>query len=355
LRIQVAINDGVLAVEVAGKSISLDPKRDSQSDFTFVSHAHTDHLSLHRKQRNGSRKILASEATAVIANSRGHDLETPIATPEEYDLVDTGHILGSRGFLIPDELFYTGDISIRDRAFLKGVRPPKAKNLIVESTFARPEYVFPSLEQCIHETNELISKMYSRGIPLILMGYPLGKAQLLTEFFRHWDPLIVHESVHEMNSVYRQLGVPLKEGMSFSQARERGMFKRGVPWIMISPFMSRGAEFVKTMKSCCNAVTVGFTGWATRARFGQVMGLDYAIPLSDHSDCNELLEIVKTCKPEKVYTIHGFADYLAMRLRSLGYEAEALIRQNKRRGESPSQIRKKPASKNQSLIDSYFN
>ena len=83
------MNDGVLAVEVGGKSISLDPKRDSHSDFTFVSHAHTDHLSLRRKKRNGSRKILASEATAVIANSRGHDLETPIPTPEGFDLVDT--------------------------------------------------------------------------------------------------------------------------------------------------------------------------------------------------------------------------------------------------------------------------
>ena len=46
MRIQVAINEGVLAVQVGDKSISLDPKRDSNSDFTFVSHAHTDHLSL---------------------------------------------------------------------------------------------------------------------------------------------------------------------------------------------------------------------------------------------------------------------------------------------------------------------
>jgi putative mRNA 3-end processing factor len=85
------------------------------------------------------------------------------------------------------------------------------------------------------------------------------------------------------------------------------------------------------------------------------MGLDYAIPISDHSDCNELLEIVRHCDPEKVYTIHGSADYLAMRLRSLGYEAEALMWQNKREVKSPGQIRKKPVSKNQSLIDSYFN
>jgi len=354
LRIQVAINEGVLAVQVGSKSISLDPKRQYNSDFTFVSHAHMDHLALRSKKSNCSRKILASQATAVIAKSRGHNLETPVETPEEYNLVDTGHILGSRGFLIPDEFFYTGDISIRERAFLKGIRPPKAKNLILESTFARPEYVFPSLDQCIHETNELISKMYNRGIPLILMGYPLGKAQLLTEFFRHWDPLIVHESVHEMNSVYRQLGIPLKEGMTFSQARERGMIQRGVPWIMISPFMSKGAELIRTLKSCCNAVTVGFTGWATRVRFRQVMGLDYAIPISDHCDFAELLEIVRYCNPEKVYTMHGFADYFAMTLRTMGYEAKALMGQNKRKSEGTKQIRKIPLSKNQSLIDSYF-
>ena len=60
MRIQVAINEGVLAVQVGDKSISLDPKRDSNSDFTFVSHAHTDHLSLRKKKRNVSRKILAS-------------------------------------------------------------------------------------------------------------------------------------------------------------------------------------------------------------------------------------------------------------------------------------------------------
>ena len=354
LGIQVALNEGVLAIQVGSRSISLDPKRQYDSDFTFVSHAHTDHLALRRRKHNGSRKILASQATVVIASSRGHELETPVETPEEYRLVDTGHILGSRGFLIPDELFYTGDISTRKRAFLKGIRLPKVKNLILESTFARPEYVFPSLEQCIHETNELISKMYNRGIPLILMGYPLGKAQLLTEFFRHWDPLIVHESVGVMNSVYRQLGIPLKNGMTVSQAREKGMIKRGVPWIMISPFLSRGADLIKTMKSCCNAVTVGFTGWATRARFRQVMGLDYAVPISDHCDYNELLEIVRYCNPEKVYTIHGFADYFAMKLRTMGYEAMALKGQNKQKGEDTNRLRKIAHPNNQSLIDSYF-
>jgi hypothetical protein len=52
--------------------------------------------------------------------------------------------------------------------------------------------------------------------------------------------------------------------------------------------------------------------------------------------------------------MHGFADYFAMTLRTMGYEAKALMGQNKRKSEGTKQIRKIPLSKNQSLIDSYF-
>jgi putative mRNA 3-end processing factor len=158
-----------------------------------------------------------------------------------------------------------------------------------------------------------------------------------------------------MNSIHRTLGIPLKEGLTFSQASERGMIQRGVPWIMISPFMSRSAEFIKRIKSCCDAVTVGFTGWAIKARFRHVLGLDYTIPISDHCDFNELIEIVRHCEPEQVYTIHGFADFLATRLRTMGYEAVALTGQNAQKGKKSHRISEKPITRNQSLIDSYFH
>jgi putative mRNA 3-end processing factor len=84
------------------------------------------------------------------------------------------------------------------------------------------------------------------------------------------------------------------------------------------------------------------------------MGLDYAIPISDHCDFNELLDIVRYCNPDKVYTIHGFADYFAMTLRSMGYEAKALLGKDNRKVEGMKQIKKIPVSKNQSLIDSFL-
>src|SRR5919199_1308075 len=110
-----------------GKRISLDPKSHNNCDFTFVSHAHTDHL--------------------------------------------------------------------YKRALMKPAFIPSVHTLIIESTFGRAEYVFPQLEEIIHKTNKVISDMYDLGVPVILMGYPLGKAQLLTALFGHWEPMFVYDSI----------------------------------------------------------------------------------------------------------------------------------------------------------------
>ena len=82
------------------------------------------------------------------------------------------------------------------RAFLKKPEIPKVETLIIESTFGKPEYQFPPLNQIIHQVNSLISEMYTRGIPVILMGYSLGKAQILTSLFGTWNHhFLVHDDV----------------------------------------------------------------------------------------------------------------------------------------------------------------
>ena len=45
-------------------------------------------------------------------------------------------------------------------------------------------------------------------------------------------------------------------------------------------------------------------------------GVDHALPLSDHADFDELLELVEQVHPRRIYTHHGyteFADTLALR------------------------------------------
>ena len=82
----------------------------------------------------------------------------------------------------------TQAISRLERTFMKPAFIPKADTLIIESTFGRPEYVFPDFREVIDRTNRIISEM-SLVTCGILLGYPLGKAQLLTELFSHWVPL----------------------------------------------------------------------------------------------------------------------------------------------------------------------
>ena len=316
---RVTLGQSGIMVQQDGTRIALDPSHPIDCDFTFVSHAHVDHL--HKRGRKKiTTQVLASRETALIAQARGYEIIDPAEEHDGFQLVDTGHILGSRGLLVGDDVYYTGDISMRERAFLKAAKVPRARTLIIESTFGRPEYVFPPLSEVTHRTNKIISEMYDLGIPVILMGYTLGKAQLLTELFGHWDP-IVHYSVARINSVYSELGVKLA-GTTHRQAEEQERLSKGKPWVMVAPLMSEKNAFVREMKDRYGAVTIGFSGWAVGSRYRYMMGLDYVMPLSDHCDYGELVAAVKQCRPDNVYTFHGFAREFAESLCEMGFDAE---------------------------------
>jgi putative mRNA 3-end processing factor len=317
---RVTLGQSGIMVQQNDTAIALDPSYPVDCDFTFVSHAHVDHL--HRRGRKKIRtQVLASKETTLIAEARGYEIVDAAEEQDGFQLVDTGHILGSRGLLMGNDLYYTGDISMRERAFLKPAKVPHAKTLIIESTFGRTEYIFPPLSEVTHRTNKIISEMYDLGIPVILMGYTLGKAQLLTKLFGHWDP-IVHDAVAKINSVYSELGVKLAEGITHKEAEEQGLLSKSKPWVMVAPLMSERNAFVREIKDRHSAVTIGFSGWAVGSRYKYMMGLDYVMPLSDHCDYRELVAAVKQCRPNKVYTFHGFAKEFAESLCEMGFDAE---------------------------------
>ena len=140
--------------------------------------------------------------------------------------------------------------------------------------------------------------------------------------------------------------IPFKE-RSFSEASEKGLLAKTKPWVMVCPVMHSGSTFVKFMKHKFGAVSVGFSGWAIDRRYRAAMGFDYALPLSDHCDYSELLEVVNLSGAEKIYTFHGFAAEFANSLEKLGFKAEALKGHPKR-----GRVRyRKPAL---NRIDSYF-
>ena len=309
--------NGILCDDGASR-VCLDPKKSDFNGINFVSHAHTDHL----PSKNGGT-LLSSIETNEIAELRGFKMENNVQSIENFALIDSGHILGARGLLF-DDIFYTGDICTRDRGFLLGAKIPKCKTLITECTFGLPEFIFPTLDEIKKQVNELISELYGKGIPVILMGYQLGKAQTITQLFGHWGPLYLHDSVKEMNSLHQKFGVPLPDGIGHSEAEKNGLLEKK-PWMMVAPMMSSKNKFVQEMKSKYGAVTIGFSGWAQSKKFSFGRRTDYSIPMSDHCDFNELVDMVVQSGAEKVYTIHGFVNEFAEHLRKIGISSQPLV------------------------------
>jgi putative mRNA 3-end processing factor len=82
------------------------------------------------------------------------------------------------------------------------------------------------------------------------------------------------------------------------------------------------------MKEKYGAITIGFSGWAKSSRFTFGRNSDYSIPLSDHCDFNELVELVRKSGAEKIYTTHGFVEEFATHLKKIGFDAQPLRAQS---------------------------
>ncbi len=65
------------------------------------------------------------------------------------------------------------------------------------------------------------------------------------------------------------------------------------------------------------------SGWALRpGRPATATGVDHALPLSDHADFDELLELIERVGPRKIYTHHGFKDVPRRASAARGHDAE---------------------------------
>ena len=315
-RARISLRNGIV-VEHEGATFALDPRGPSRSDFTFISHAHMDHV----QNPGPNTKVLTSRETRMLAKLRGFDLR---GTAEEADgvrLLDSGHILGARAICIGDEVFYTGDAAGRHRAFMGKCKTRRARVLITECTFGLSKYSFPPIEKVEREVNSKIGMFFDKGRPVVLMGYALGKSQILSHLFSSWAPLLLHEQVAAMNDAYIECGVSLKKGKEVSASLAE--LPQG-PWVMVAPMMSSRNRLSQRLRKDYGAAFIAFSGWAADPGYAYSMGVDYAFPVSDHCDYGELLSLVHDVSPEVVYTTHGFTHEFASDLRREGFDAKPL-------------------------------
>lgn len=308
-----------IQIQYDGMKIALDPIWKTDASLTFVSHAHLDHAC----RNPGPGRIVASKETVRLLNERGFDYSTALQDHDGIRLYDSGHMVGSKGILIDGAIYYTGDIAGRPRAFLKEGEVPRARTLIMESTYGKPEFRFPKVDQIARRTKAIIEEAKSQNRPVVLMGYPLGKSQVLTSLFQKYAPIYLHGSVTKANEACLALGVDLPTLETYAVAKARRMLEKR-DWVLISPVYSGRSSFLKNLKQRYGAVSVSYTGWALHPSYKYAMAVDHALALSDHCDFEELVALVRKCEPEEVFVTHGFRSEFAGYLSELGFKARAL-------------------------------
>lgn len=302
-------NGNGIEVETGDSSYLLDPKKTVDGIANVISHAHSDHL-----PRGGSgRKVISTSETIELAYHRTGKRYYP-AEDDTVELVEAGHIPGSVMTLIRGDssFLYTADFCTRQKVYLKPAEPRKTDCLVIETTYGRPDYVFPDPVELSGVIRDWVSDSISHSIPVFFSLYPLGKAQEI-EVILKGLPLYADETVRSHNSII------------FGDT----------PWIgSMEEAHSAESVFICSSRKSLSAVrpsvrrkllTATVSGWALGNGFRHGGGYDEAFPLSDHCDYNDLMNFVEKCGPEIVYTVHGFTDDFAASVKSeLGIEAMPL-------------------------------
>ncbi|MGJ8695261.1 MAG: ATP-dependent DNA ligase [Verrucomicrobiaceae bacterium] len=285
----------------------------------FVSHGHADHFARHER-------ILCSEGTGHLLRKRYGVAAERVETlrweePLEVEghvirLFPAGHIAGSAMIHVEKEgesLLYTGDFKMRESLTAERSVFPRADILVMETTFGRPQFVFPPTAQTRGEIVDFAREAIEDGETPVLLAYSLGKAQEAYAMLSAAAiPVVMPKAVYEMTEAVREIGwdqlpVPTLMGKSVP---------KGVA--VIAPPSAVRSTVLRKLKGRRTAM---LSGWALTPGARYRYQVDCVFPLSDHADFPGLLEAVARVKPKTIYTLHGSTREFAAELRVRGYDA----------------------------------
>jgi Cft2 family RNA processing exonuclease len=285
----------------------------------FVSHAHADHIARHEL-------AFATSATARLyrhrLGERHRVREMAYREPVEFGglrltAYPAGHCLGSAMLYAEDgerSLLYTGDFKLGASATAEQAELPQADVLIMECTFGLPQYRLPPREEVITRLMELVQSALANGRTPVIHAYPLGKSQEVTKLLTDRGvPVLQHPVIFAVSRVYEACGVELGDYGEFDGRPLDGHAVVTLP---------RGSRDFR-LPGLGRTVSIAVTGWAADGWARYRLGVDHALPLSDHADYDQLVETVRLVKPREVFCTHGPAEF-AEHLCALGFNAYPL-------------------------------
>jgi len=289
----------------------------------FVSHAHADHMARHEL-------ALATPATARLYRHRLGErlrvLEMPYRTPHDFGglrltTYPAGHCLGSAMLLAEEgdtSLLYTGDFKLSASLTSEQAVVPQADYLVMESTFGLPRYRLPPRDEVIEQLLSEVRASIASGITPVIHAYALGKAQEVTKILTTASISVQqHPVTYAVSRVYERCGVELGSGAAtVGEYRDRPLGGHAVVTL------PRGMKNHR-LPGLGATRSIAVTGWATDPGTRYRLGVDVALPLSDHADFDDLCAAVALVKPRQVYCTHGPREFVE-HLRQAGFDAQPL-------------------------------
>jgi putative mRNA 3-end processing factor len=284
----------------------------------FISHAHTDHMARHEL-------AYCTPATAALYQKR-YGARPTRAMPFGEPLVwgeltltthPAGHVFGSAMLSISGlagSVLYTGDFKLRPSATAEPAAPPRADILIMESTYGNPRYRLPPRDETIGQLVVTVQRILADGRTPLIHAYVLGKAQEVTRILSDAGIRVAqHPLVHEISLIYQQCGCDLGSYELYAGSPPTDAA------VVAPPRNQRGAALTGLRRP----VSIAVTGWAVDPAWRWRLGADYAFPLSDHADFDELSECIEQVAPSIVYCTHGPVEFVE-HLRRCGHNAHPL-------------------------------
>jgi len=301
-------------IEIEGAPFCIDSSR--VQELGIITHAHTDHTARHKK-------TICTPETALLLGERWKRLNIrAVPYGQHVKLGDyrvtlhrAGHILGSAMVLVEHKgtrLLYTGDLRTAKSHLFAGAKPVACDILLTEATFGRPEFKFPATARVTKMIHAFIEAARATKNTPVLTGYALGKAQELVALLAGFHETVwVHPKIAAFCEIYRRAGIKLPEYKIPTAGAPAGAL------VVMPPNFARTEWREKVVRP-----RVCFcSGWALDRRAGGWYSCDQAIPLSDHADCESLVQFAHATGAAAIYTLHGFASEFADLLRGQGKNA----------------------------------